>query len=63
MASSRGLEAAFGERLRAVAGIDLGERLNGGDSQFAVLAVAKEFLVFDDGAQNRNRLDLAQTAE
>ena len=28
-----------------------------------MLVVAKQFLVFDDGAQNRNRLDLAQTAE
>jgi len=58
-----GLEAAVGESLGAVAGIDLGERLKGGDSQFTVLAVAKEFLVFDNGAQNGDGLDLAQTAK
>ena len=58
-----GFEAAFGKRLGAVAGINLGERLNGGDSQFAVLAVTEKFLVFNDGAQNRDGLVLAQTAE
>src|SRR5271157_5124767 len=58
-----GIEAAVGESLGAVAGINLGERLNGGDSQFTVLAVAEEFFVFDDGAQNGDRLDVAQTAE
>src|ERR1039458_5848741 len=58
-----GFEAAFGESLGTVAGIDLRERLNGCDSQFAVLAITEKFLVVNDGAQNRDGLALAQTAE
>ena len=57
------LKAAFRERLSAMAGINLGERLNRGDAQFAVLGIAEHFLRFSDGAQNRNSLGFAQTAQ
>src|SRR5208282_3710031 len=58
-----GFKAAFDKSLGTVAGIDLRERLNGCDSQFAVLAITEKFLVVNDGAQNRDGLALAQTAE